>query len=161
MLEMFRFDFHFAIHIYNDVNIRSSFPLSEPKIIHIILYESMHVHFTLHCCAWILVTVTLPFIFAFLPCLLFIHRNLKEAVETKRAFAIPLRTLEVFTSPTWYDQMTECNREEHATSVSMHLAKNGGLKSSSTCISLFDLLVYSATSTGYFIPAPILEGLLF
>ncbi|CAB4022059.1 Ubiquitin- ligase E3C [Paramuricea clavata] len=51
-------------------------------------------------------------------------RNLKEAVETKRAFAIPLRTLEVFTSPTWYDHMTEYNREEHATSVSMHLAKH-------------------------------------
>ena len=58
--------------------------------------------------------------------ILFENRNLKELVETKRAFAIPLRTLEVFTSPSWYAQINDCNGEEHATAVSMYLARNGG-----------------------------------
>jgi hypothetical protein len=63
--------------------------------------------------------------FAYLLNILFNYRKLKESVETKKAFAIPLRTLEVFTSPAWYAQMNHGNSEEYATTVSMYLAENG------------------------------------
>ena len=58
----------------------------------------------------------------------FIFRHLKDALDTKTSFAIPLRVLEVFTSNEWYTVLENDGHAEVGRNTTVFLVKNGKLK---------------------------------